>query len=153
MYAHDPTVTTFNINRNNTALDMKVLLASGPVGALIYANTGFQSYSSGVYSGCSTDFTSSYSKINHAVVIVGYDSNGNYIIKNSWGTSWGTNGFGIVSKDADCALSAFAFSYTSNASPGSSLLYYNQVSLDSPNSGLYAKMLGAFLLVIMALIL
>lgn len=126
---------------------MKVLLSAAPVGALIYADTGFQAYSSGVYSGCPSSFSTSYSRINHAVVIVGYDSNGNYIVKNSWGTSWGQNGFGVVSKDADCALSAFAYSYTSNASPGSGVLFYNQVNLDSPNSGLYTKMLWVLFLV------
>mgnify|MGYP002344554486 FL=1 len=132
---------------------MMTLIAQGPVGALIYANTGFQAYSSGVYSGCPTSFSTSYSSINHAVTIVGYDSNGNYIIKNSWGTSWGQNGFGIVSKDADCALSAFAYTYTSNASPGTGVLYYNQVNLNSPNSGSYTKTLGVLFLAIMMLFL
>lgn len=28
------------------------MIASGPVGALIYANDGFQALASGVYSGC-----------------------------------------------------------------------------------------------------
>lgn len=130
---------------------MKVLLSAAPVGALIYADTGFQAYKSGVYSGCPSSFSTSYSRINHAVVIVGYDSNGNYIVKNSWGTSWGTNGFGVVSKDSDCALSAFAFTYNSNASPGNGVLYYNQVNLDSGNSGLYTSMVSALLLVIMVL--
>lgn len=46
------------------------------------------SLGSGVYSGCSSNFTSSYNSINHAVVIVGYDDDGNYIMKNSWGTGW-----------------------------------------------------------------
>jgi hypothetical protein len=36
----------------------------------------------------------------HATMIVGYDDNlngGSYIIKNSWGTSWGDNGYGTIS--------------------------------------------------------
>jgi cathepsin L len=72
-----------------TADDLKALLVDSPVGALINADSGFMSYSTGVYSGCPASFATSYAAINHAVVIVGYDSNGNWIIKNSWGTGWG----------------------------------------------------------------
>ncbi len=41
-------------------------------------------YKSGIFTGCAT--STSDDTLNHAVVIVGYDANGNYIIKNSWGT-------------------------------------------------------------------
>ena len=120
IYARDPAVTTFTVNRNLTNDQMKNLIAAGPVGALIYADSGFQSYSSGTYSGCPA-FATSYSKINHAVIIVGYDSSGNYIVKNSWSTTWGQSGYGVVSKDFDCGLSAFAYQYVSSASPGGGL--------------------------------
>lgn len=63
------------------------------------------SYSSGVYAGC-PDFNTSVGSLNHAVLVVGYDSNGNYIIKNSWGTNWGENGFATISKDFDCGLTS-----------------------------------------------
>ena len=45
------------------------------------------SYTSGVYpaSKCSTD-------IDHAVMIVGFTPHA-WIIKNSWGTDWGVNGY------------------------------------------------------------
>lgn len=112
---------------------MKTVIMNGPVGSLIYADTGFMNYKSGIYTGCGSSFSNSYKKINHAVIIVGYDSNGNYIIKNSWGTSWGTNGFGVVSKNSDCALSAYAFQYASNASPGNGIVYNNQVNLNHAN--------------------
>jgi C1A family cysteine protease len=127
-YAQDPSKTTFSVYRNLTNAQMKQLIANGPVGAAVYANTGFTTYSSGTYSGCPS-FTSSYGSINHAVIIVGYDASGNYIIKNSWGTSWGDSGFGVVSKDADCALSAWVYQYTSNAAPGGGLVYTNLISL------------------------
>ena len=31
----------------------------------------------------------------HAILLVGWNSTG-WIIKNSWGTNWGNNGFGII---------------------------------------------------------
>jgi C1A family cysteine protease len=33
----------------------------------------------------------------HAVALVGYLANGRFIVRNSWGTSWGDHGFGYVS--------------------------------------------------------
>lgn len=35
----------------------------------------------------------------HAVCIVGYTAEGRFIIRNSWGTSWGDNGFGYASPE------------------------------------------------------
>jgi cathepsin L len=95
-----------------TASDLKTLLVDSPVGALINADSGFMSYSSGVYSGCPADFATSRSAINHAVIIVGYDSNGNWIIKNSWGTGWGQSGFATISVTNDCALTAYVYQLT-----------------------------------------
>lgn len=63
-------------------------------------------------------------------------------MKNSWGTGWGQNGFGVVNKNNDCGLSAYAFVYSSNASPGNGVLFYNQVNLEN---GAY-QVMGAGLL-------
>jgi C1A family cysteine protease len=40
-------------------------------------------------------------------------SNGNWIIKNQWGTSWGESGFATISKLYNCGLSAWVFQYSS----------------------------------------
>jgi C1A family cysteine protease len=93
---------------NVTVTQMQNLLVDGPVGALMYVDSSFQSYSSGVYTSC-PNFANAFASINHAVVIVGMDANNNYIIKNSWGTAWGDSGFATVSSVNDCALSAYVF--------------------------------------------
>ena len=42
----------------------------------------------------------------HAITLIGYgtDNSGNdyWIIKNSWGTDWGKNGFAKISRSRDC---------------------------------------------------
>ena len=81
-----------------TDSQLKAILAiHGPVSVAFHADTLFHSYRSGVHS-CPY-----YSQINHAVVLVGYNSQG-WIIKNSWGTTWGDNGYGIISYGNDCRM-------------------------------------------------
>jgi hypothetical protein len=63
------------------------LLNVQPVSVAIDASSAFSSYKSGVFSGpCSS------SSINHAVLAVGYTDQ-YWIVKNSWGGSWGTQGY------------------------------------------------------------
>ena len=67
----------------------------GPVSAAIYATDAFQYYNGGV-------FDSSYNPpsdkpVNHAIMLVGWDdSKGAWILRNSWGTGWGENGYAYV---------------------------------------------------------
>jgi hypothetical protein len=69
----------------------------------VYANTGWMKYAGGVYSGCPSN---SATLINHAVLLYGYDSSGNWLVKNQWGTTWGNNGFITISGTSDCGLSS-----------------------------------------------
>ena len=62
----------------------------GPVSVAVSVSGDFDSYKSGIYNGPATG------TINHAVNIVGWDDStkpGHWIMRNSWGTSWGENGF------------------------------------------------------------
>jgi hypothetical protein len=71
------------------AIDIaRAIYLYGPVSVAVAADNKFMSYRSGVF-GPNTTSTS----INHLVTLVGYDLPGKYwILKNSWGTSWGETG-------------------------------------------------------------
>lgn len=50
---------------------------------------------------CSSSVTT-----NHMVVLVGYTPT-HYIIKNSWGPSWGDGGYAYVKRTSDCGIKGF----------------------------------------------
>jgi C1A family cysteine protease len=63
-----------------TATQIKTMLVTyGPVMVGIYADSGFNSYGGGTYSGCPANAANN---INHAVLLYGWDSNGNWLILN-----------------------------------------------------------------------
>lgn len=64
---------------------MKALLQFGPIAIAITVCNLWYYYSSGYLSGCGN-------APNHGVLLVGVDSVG-WIIKNSWGTNWGEDGY------------------------------------------------------------
>jgi len=76
------------------------LVAKGPLSVCVDASS-WSFYTGGVYpaSSCTTS-------IDHCVMATGYDVTGGYwIIRNSWGTSWGINGYMHLQYGADaCAV-------------------------------------------------
>ncbi|XP_028799543.1 zingipain-2-like [Neltuma alba] len=77
-----------------------------PISVSIYASPNFMSYNNGIFSGddCA-NISSCYH--NHAVLIVGYGSSGAnqdyWIVKNSWGPSWGQCGYILVKRNTGTA--------------------------------------------------
>jgi C1A family cysteine protease len=91
-YYNKPTSYVKVTADNNNALFTAA--AAGCVSVAIEANQfAFQYYSSGVLTGtCGTT-------IDHAVLVVGYGTQSNlgyWYVKNSWGTSWGENGYVLI---------------------------------------------------------
>ncbi len=73
-----------------------------PNPAAVYVSGGFQSYSGGIYTDVNTTCYSDpcyYTTVNHAIALVGRDDNppeggdGCWILRSSWGTSWGESGY------------------------------------------------------------
>jgi inhibitor of cysteine peptidase len=64
----------------------------GPVSVGICVGNNFQYYAKGTI--LTTSDSCGFYKINHAVALVGWDDAGQYwILRNSWGTDWGDNGY------------------------------------------------------------
>jgi len=70
---------------------MKKLVAQhGAVVTSVNADGEFQNYGGGVFAGCTSSDT------NHAVAVVGYGTDNGvdyWLVKNSWGESWGEDGY------------------------------------------------------------
>ena len=72
------------------------LFQKGPVSVCFQVVGGFRDYTTGVYS--STVCNNTADSVNHAVLAVGYGTDtattlDYWIVKNSWGATWGDKGF------------------------------------------------------------
>lgn len=92
----DATVMTMGFKtlpHNDAAALMNHLATEGPLSASVAASD-WSAYHGGVFDGC--DYNGNM-VVNHAVTLVGYGTDpaeGDFwLIKNSWGTSWGEGGY------------------------------------------------------------
>merc|ERR1712168_1166031 len=84
------------VEKTETAV-MEAVANTGPITISIDCNTQWRAYSGGIFDdpGCRED-----SETGHAVTLCGYDNNSKYwLIKNSWDTWWGEQGYMRMAKD------------------------------------------------------
>uniref|UniRef100_A0A6G1SNZ3 Cathepsin L n=1 Tax=Aceria tosichella TaxID=561515 RepID=A0A6G1SNZ3_9ACAR len=89
--------------RDDTEDQLKFTVAIvGPVATALRANDNLKHYKSGIFTDPNCGF-----HLDHAVLIVGYGTDptvGEYwIVKNSWSSSWGENGYFRI-KRGDCGI-------------------------------------------------
>ena len=82
-----------NIAKNEDDM-ANFVFTGGPLSIAVYAET-WQTYTGGIVTNCPQD------QLDHGVLIVGFDDTNNppyWIIKNSWGPTWGESGYIRVEK-------------------------------------------------------
>ncbi|KAF6154628.1 hypothetical protein GIB67_035421 [Kingdonia uniflora] len=101
-------ITGYEVVPVNSEKALLKAVANQPIAVSIDAGgSAFQFYSSGVFNGeCGTD-------LDHGVTAVGYGTSSDgtkyWLVKNSWGTSWGEEGYirmerGIAAKEGICGI-------------------------------------------------
>lgn len=77
------------------------------------------------------------SPIDHAVLLIGYTET-HWIIKNSYGTWWGNNGFGYIKRSSDCGIktyvSIFEAIYNPNTSNNTNNTNTNNTNTNNTNT-------------------
>lgn len=98
---------------------MSLVSTYGAAVSYIYASdTGFGNYANGVFDSCTSDV------IDHAVLVVGYGTDPEsqkpyWLVKNSWGTDWGNNGFIKIFRGKNmCGIGNYCYAAKCAASTG-----------------------------------
>ncbi|THF98869.1 zingipain-2-like [Camellia sinensis] len=91
-------ITGYNYVPSSNEQALRQAVAQQPISVAIDSSgQNFQLYSSGVFAGpCGTN-------LDHAVTIIGYgtttDGTNYWLVKNSWGSNWGENGYMKIERD------------------------------------------------------
>jgi len=103
------------------------IISNGVVDAAVYVDTAFENYNGGVHDDSNNDCDGGwYTTSNHAISLVGWDDNppegggGVWILRNSWGTSWGESGYMRIRYDAavvHCAVCYMTYTPSGPVAP------------------------------------
>jgi len=112
------------------------LMTYGVIDAAVYVTTDFQTYAGGIFNDSQTTCPFAYyTTTNHAIALVGWGYNESYgdywILRNSWGDTWGENGYMRIAATSARVACAPAFLRFTN-------LTLNPYSI-SPSSPAYVK--------------
>jgi len=113
MYDPSKTVVSFTgydtLPTNDHDAVMTHLAEVGPLSIAVDASN-WSKYTGGVFNGCSFDENIS---INHGVQLVGYGSDFSalgvydyWLVRNSWGSSWGENGYIKLLRTSQCGVNS-----------------------------------------------
>ncbi|KAK2393698.1 cysteine protease XCP2 [Trifolium repens] len=113
MYIYSTISTYYHVEESENELLCAV--AKQPISVCLYAPEDFHHYSHGIFDGPNCPLDSK--DTNHCLLIVGYDSidgEDYWILKNSWGMSWGMNGYMRMKRNTNktygvCAVNAWAY--------------------------------------------
>ncbi|KAJ4955514.1 hypothetical protein NE237_012297 [Protea cynaroides] len=94
---HEAIITGYKDVPPSNEQQLLMAVAYQPVSVAIEGSgDAFKSYSSGIFTGdCGTN-------LDHAVTVIGYgeeDGTKYWLVKNSWGTDWGENGYMRIQRD------------------------------------------------------
>lgn len=101
----------YDIDSNDEVSLQNTISVMGPVAASIQATEELQFYSGGILLDEKCDIN--VKDLNHGVLVVGYGTeNGKdyWIVKNSWGSNWGENGYyrAIRNYNNNCGIATSA---------------------------------------------
>jgi len=109
-------VTSYKAIGRNSVSQLKAAINNGIVTVNVRSRERvFKNYKSGIIdsSSCGTD-------TNHIIAAVGWGTSGStdyYIVRNSWGSSWGAGGYGKIAARSGagiCGIQKYPYSATTN---------------------------------------